>query len=304
MVGPFGTCIRIDNPLSFPARSGSTSIDLSKATKLRDVVFRLGSWNVNWVTRALRTVTPEPSDLRQISIRVAHHLTPSAVGTDPRQTFGEGIFGQWAELDGPLVQFWESRSVRSNVVCLTLNEAKPGTKDFMERLLPLSTAMGITGLDECYGMGTRLYVMAKLRRGCTYSKNLWSLSSALVVCDLCPHYRDCAFQQVPPWVAQHAHDTSPCSKLVSVFNVPPNTPGFCAIADDQFEADVSGPNPAPKHTRPLLYWNRDVESIPPTRKFPGRKFRVLSTFFPRGCAKTRILRLDLLVLVCLNVTVT
>lgn len=84
---------------------------------------------------------------------MTYHLSPGIVGANPRQTFGEGIFGQWLELDRLLVQFWESDSVRSNLMYMPLDEAKQGTKDFMERLLPASTAMRITNLVECLEVG-------------------------------------------------------------------------------------------------------------------------------------------------------
>ena len=162
-VRPFGTHIRTDNPPPFPGNSESIPIDLSKVTKLEGVVFHLGSWSVKWVIGALRIVTPEHPNL-QITIGVPYHLTPSTIGADAKQTVGEGSFGQWPELDRLLVQFRESRSIRSKVICMTLNEGTPGTKEFMECLLPVSAMMGILPTwIESAGLGCRLAPPARRR---------------------------------------------------------------------------------------------------------------------------------------------
>jgi hypothetical protein len=42
-----------DSLLPFPGNPGSAPVDLSKAMKLKDVVFRPGIWRVGWVTEAL-----------------------------------------------------------------------------------------------------------------------------------------------------------------------------------------------------------------------------------------------------------
>jgi len=121
-------------------------------TRLEDVAFRLGSWAVNWITSALRTVTPEHEGLQRISIRVPFHLTPSTVCADARQTVGEGIFRQWSELDRLLVQLWESHSIRPKVIYMTLRDETEGTRDFVQRLLPATTTIGMTDLVECHGL--------------------------------------------------------------------------------------------------------------------------------------------------------
>jgi hypothetical protein len=79
-----------DNLLLFLDGSEPASIDLSKATKLKDVVFQPKSWSVEWITTALRTITPKHRDLRQISIHdpcsvplpaLASHRTDQFVGS-------------------------------------------------------------------------------------------------------------------------------------------------------------------------------------------------------------------------------
>jgi hypothetical protein len=53
LVRLFGTCFCTAGLLLFPGVSGSTSIDLSNATKLADVEFRLNPWSVEWIAKAL-----------------------------------------------------------------------------------------------------------------------------------------------------------------------------------------------------------------------------------------------------------
>lgn len=70
MVRPSGICIHVHGSLLFLGEAIPVSIDFSKATKLRDVAFRPGSSNVEWVTATLQTISPAHQNLRQISIYV------------------------------------------------------------------------------------------------------------------------------------------------------------------------------------------------------------------------------------------
>ena len=118
-VRSFCTCIRTDSlPLS-PGELESAFIDLSKATKLKDAVFRPESKTVEWVTVALKTVTPAHRDLRQISIHIPYYLTLPRVYTNLRQGIGKASSEEWLDLDCLLVQLWESRSIRPKFVCMT-----------------------------------------------------------------------------------------------------------------------------------------------------------------------------------------
>ena len=152
LASPFGVCIRAGNSLLFLAESGSASIDLSKATRLKDVDFRIGakSGSVDRITMALRTITPEHRDLRQISIHV--HFAPAyaSVVVDVRQIVGEGIFGRWLDLDLLLVQTWESFSIRPKVIYVMPTKGGREMRDSIGYLLPEVTKRGITGLVEAY----------------------------------------------------------------------------------------------------------------------------------------------------------
>ena len=107
----------------------SAPCDLSKATKLKYVAFRLNSWSVEWITAALRTVTPGHRDIQQTSIHLPHYLITVGITW---HTIGEPIHGQWLGLDRLLVQLWESRSVRTRVIYTE----KRDMRDLVEHLLP------------------------------------------------------------------------------------------------------------------------------------------------------------------------
>jgi hypothetical protein len=122
VVRPVSICVRTDNLLFLPdefilSESRSAPIDLSKATKLKDVVFRPGPLRVEWVVRALQTITPEHRNLQQITIHIPYYLTIVRDFADIRQVIGIAQYGVWWDLDRLLVQLWESRSIRPKVIC-------------------------------------------------------------------------------------------------------------------------------------------------------------------------------------------
>jgi len=130
------------------AGCGPGSIDLSKAIKLKHSAFRVESRQVDWVTSALRTITPKHRDFRQITIYLAHDPTLWNVGTNVRQIVGELVFGQWLELDRLLAKLWESRSIRPQILYFApLGNGKRITTR-MGCLLPEITKRRIIDLDE------------------------------------------------------------------------------------------------------------------------------------------------------------
>ena len=128
------------------AQSRSTSIDLSKATRLKDVVFRVDSPKVDWIPMELQSITPKHQDLRQISIHLPGRMIPLSADTDARERMGETIYGQWLDFDRLLVQFWESRSILPRMVCLMPTEAERAVRHFVGSILPEATRSGIIDL--------------------------------------------------------------------------------------------------------------------------------------------------------------
>jgi hypothetical protein len=76
-------------------------LDLSKATKLKDLSFRCEGPNTQRITMALQSVKSEA--FRQITIH-PYGTFPNPIGPVER--------GQWQDLDSLLVQFWTSHSIR------------------------------------------------------------------------------------------------------------------------------------------------------------------------------------------------
>ena len=124
----------------------SASIDLSSATRLEEIDFRLGWLNIEWIIMALQTITPEHRDLRQITINVSDCSSPLRRDEDHKKRIGEAIRGQWLALDRLLVEFWESRSVRPSLVRKRTTILSRGIRDGCEYLLPELTGRGIVDL--------------------------------------------------------------------------------------------------------------------------------------------------------------
>ena len=93
--------------------SWEDSVDLSGATKLQEVAFRPSHNHIEWVTTALKTITPEHRSLRRISI-VIRFLSIPVCGY-----FNGGTCAQWGDLDRVLVQLWYSHSIRVKFVYFT-----------------------------------------------------------------------------------------------------------------------------------------------------------------------------------------
>jgi hypothetical protein len=123
----------------FPGKPRA-SINLSKVTKLKAVVFRL-ELGVDWIIRTLQTITSEHREHRQTSIHMPHHRIsfPKAW-----RAYGEANHEEYLSLDRLLVQFWESRSIRPEVIFPKGQDMR----GFIERLLPEITKGGIIDLVE------------------------------------------------------------------------------------------------------------------------------------------------------------
>ena len=139
MVRPFGICVPTDSLLSFPV--GPAVLDLSKATKLQEINFRLTSIYVGWIATVIQTTIPRHQELRKISVRVPHYLTSDV------DTLKESeIYRQWLDLDRSLVQSWESHSTPPRVICTTRKGYAYNMRGFTECLLPEMTRRGIVDL--------------------------------------------------------------------------------------------------------------------------------------------------------------
>ncbi|KAF9786149.1 hypothetical protein BJ322DRAFT_771169 [Thelephora terrestris] len=96
--------------------SSAASIDLSSATKLREVTFWF-DYEAGWITNALKTILPEHRDLQEILICVYPSRDSSADDpVDSKKVVGEEVYERWMDLDDLLVQLWESHAVRTKLL--------------------------------------------------------------------------------------------------------------------------------------------------------------------------------------------
>jgi hypothetical protein len=104
-------------------------IDLSKAKKLKRVLFRVSEQFITWVTVAVKTVTSEHKDLQHISI---HIFTAAPHGTE--------VHRQWMDLDRHLVMLCELRGIR---VKFSWGETEGKEPVHIETFLPEVTRKGL-----------------------------------------------------------------------------------------------------------------------------------------------------------------
>jgi hypothetical protein len=112
-------------------KSRRPSLDFSKATKLKELVFYCGEPNVQRITMALQTV--QSKNLQQITI-CPYGSWENPVEEDVRQ--------EWQDLDHLLVQFWTSCSIRPRIIYGDYLRA------LVPNLLPELTRRGLVDLVE------------------------------------------------------------------------------------------------------------------------------------------------------------
>jgi hypothetical protein len=79
-------------------------LDLSKATKLKNLSFRCRGQSIQWIAMALPSVTSK--NLQQI---ITHCNTTCA------NPIGETVHREWRDLDRLFIQFWISHSIRPKI---------------------------------------------------------------------------------------------------------------------------------------------------------------------------------------------
>jgi len=138
-------CDRVSNgPVVFVSAGAEVAfINLSKATRLREVGFRLLDPYDVWAGSTLKTLTPNHKDLWRISIHMVIREHANL-----QQIFGIDICDSWADLDHTLIQLWESNAVTTRVTYATGGD-KTEARKFVEQLLPEMTRRGIVELVDC-----------------------------------------------------------------------------------------------------------------------------------------------------------
>ena len=116
--------------------SDMSSLDLSKATKLKDVKFWCNRPTIQWITMALQSI--KSKNLQQVIIH-CHFILENPVG--------ETVYREWQDLDHVLVQFWASHSIRPKVVC-GMGEKASYLVALVPTLLPELTRRRMADLRE------------------------------------------------------------------------------------------------------------------------------------------------------------
>jgi len=108
-------------------------LDLSKFTKLKDVVFGCTGSDIQRVTITLQTA--ESINLERITIH------------SPRKPIAESAYQEWQDLDRLLLRFWTSRSTRPRIRYRQGREVCD-LKDLVPKLLPELASRGVVELIE------------------------------------------------------------------------------------------------------------------------------------------------------------
>jgi len=124
-------------------KATSAAIDLSKATKLQEVILRPGSLSIQWITTAFQTTIPKHQGIQEISI----HLHPQFSLIDADTIKESETYGEWMDLDRLLIQFWESRPNPPKVTFATGGEEQD-VEHFAGCMLPELTRRGMISLGE------------------------------------------------------------------------------------------------------------------------------------------------------------
>jgi hypothetical protein len=103
--------------------------------------------NPRWSAMALRTITPNHRDLRQISLVAPSTLFDTKYNHDDptkfRKRMGERVCREWSELDHLLARLWESHSIRPKVL---YRMGEENARSCMESLLPEVSRRGVLDL--------------------------------------------------------------------------------------------------------------------------------------------------------------
>ena len=117
------------------------SFDLSKAIKLKDVVFNYRRSSIQWVTTTIKTI--KSKNLQQI---VIFSDTWNAILGQVREA---AVRQEWQDLDYLLLNLWTSHSVRP-VLMYRREHGADNARGAAQMLLPDMTRRGIIYVDS-YG---------------------------------------------------------------------------------------------------------------------------------------------------------
>lgn len=119
------------------------SIDLSKATKLKDVTF-VYELDPRWVVGTLRTITSDHQNLQEISVEPDYPLY-DPLPSDMRDA--QEMYSECLELDYSLVKLCKSHSIRVKVLYTVISSSDlERARSLMDSLFPESAKSGVVEL--------------------------------------------------------------------------------------------------------------------------------------------------------------
>jgi hypothetical protein len=125
-----------DDPIPDHVPDPGLPIDLSLATKLRELKFWCRYPTVRWIVDELETITPDHGNV-DISIEIDHRNVARVDRRLFADIVGEAVYTGWSDLDGLLVRLSESRLIRLKIIYYEsspMETMQGGT--WVERLLP------------------------------------------------------------------------------------------------------------------------------------------------------------------------
>ena len=125
--------------------SWNALIDLSKATKLKDVTLHFQYLSVAWVASTLKTITSRHRNLREVAIK-GQALSDSTDWPANAAAVEDDMCEQWVDLERTLIQLWESHRICAKVKYYSWKGEE--SRELMENLLPEATKRGIVGLVD------------------------------------------------------------------------------------------------------------------------------------------------------------
>ena len=130
------------------------AIDLSTATKLKNVEFRCETFECGWLIMTLETIAPKHRDFQQVTIHIpsfVSYVSAESLTMAEEEWIENASPGvRWSDLDRVLIKLWESHMTRVKVIYPEpwISHVGREMKDWAVYLLPESTKRGITDLVQ------------------------------------------------------------------------------------------------------------------------------------------------------------
>ena len=120
-------------------------IDLSKASKLKDITLHFQYLSVAWIASMLKTITSGHIKLQEVSI--GGEALPDSGGWPANAAdVDDDTREQWEDLERTLIQLWESHAICTKVKYYSMRREE--SRELMEDLLPEARERGIVELVD------------------------------------------------------------------------------------------------------------------------------------------------------------